>query len=93
VLLACLNAVMRLAGGFGPVGARLNHAAGGDDADGDVGPHDQQFVIALGRRELDIGILLGLDAGRERQRGQQITRASDAYGLPCCTLSSEANAD
>ena len=53
---------------LGPVGARLDHAAGGHRSDADVGPHHQQLVIALRRRELDVGILAGLDAAREQQR-------------------------
>ena len=56
------------AGLLGPVGARLDQAAGGEQADADVGPHHDQAVIALRRLELDVGDLAGLDAGGERQR-------------------------
>ena len=63
------------AGLVGPVGARLDHPAGGDRADRDVGPKHQQLVVALGRSELNVGILPRLDAaaqgGAERQRERQ----------------------
>ena len=52
---------------LGPVGTRLDHPAGGDRSDTDVGSHHQQFILARRRGELDVGILLGLDAGGERQ--------------------------
>jgi hypothetical protein len=51
----------------GPVGARLDHAAGCQRADGDVRPEDEQLVIALRRRELQVGILLGLHASGQRK--------------------------
>ena len=35
------------AGLIGPVGARLDHPAGRQRADGDVGPQHQQLVVAL----------------------------------------------
>ena len=57
--------------GLGPIGPRLDQSAGGDRPDADVGPHHEQLIIALRRREFDIGILAGLDATRERDRCQQ----------------------
>ena len=57
---------------LGPVGARLDHAAGGQRTDGHVGAEHQELVIALRRRELDVGILLRLHAcRRETLRRQQ----------------------
>jgi hypothetical protein len=57
------------AGLFGPVGARLDQAAGGDDADLHIGAHDDEAVIALGRRKLDVGDLLGLNAAAQADGG------------------------
>ena len=53
---------------LGPVGARLDHSAGGQRSDGDVGPQHQQLVIALRRRELDVGILPRLRRSRSATR-------------------------
>ena len=54
-------------------------AAGGQRVDGHVGPHHQQPVITLRRRELQVRVLLRLhatshgDADRKRQRNTQMT--------------------
>jgi hypothetical protein len=47
---------------FGPVGARLDHAAGGERADLNVGAHHDEAVIALRRLEFDVGHLPRLHA-------------------------------
>ena len=68
---------------LGPVGARLDHAAGGDRADRHVGAHHEQFVIALRRRELEVGKLARLDAAGERSAdaGERDSH-DDAYEPP-----------
>ena len=74
---------------LGPVGARLDHSTGGERTDRHVGPKHQQFVIALRRRELDVGILPRLDAGaerhgsRERKRKTPLTHLNPPGGRPC----------
>ena len=52
---------------LGPVGARLDHSAGGHRPDADVGAHHEQLVIPRRRRELGVGILAGLDATGDEQ--------------------------
>ena len=65
---------------LGPVGARLDHSAGGQRADMDVGTKHQQLVVALRQGELDVGKLPRLHAGA--QRGAR--RKSDRKRLPTC---------
>jgi len=56
---------------LGPLGARLDHAAGGQRADRHVGPKHQKLVFALRQSELDVGILPRLHASAERHGGGQ----------------------
>src|SRR5206468_7081549 len=69
---------------IGPVGARLDHSAGGQRAHGHVGTENEQLVVAARRSELNVGILARLDAGAERNRCGERERES---GLTHPTLS------
>jgi len=73
----------------GPVGARLDHSAGGQRPHGDVRTKDQQFIVAGRGRELQVGILPALDAAGERdtqpecQRQARLSRrVSNRHELP-----------
>ena len=56
------------AGLLGPVGARLDHAAGGQRADGYVGAENEQFVVARRRGELHVGDTAGSARSRSARR-------------------------
>src|SRR6185437_3241955 len=61
---------------LGPFGARLDHPASRQRPYRDVGAKHEEPVIALRRRELDVGELPGLDAAAERDRSCQRQRDS-----------------
>ncbi len=51
---------------LGPVGPRLDHSAGRQRPDMDVGTKHEELVVALGQGELDVGILPRLNACAQR---------------------------
>ena len=66
----------------GPVGARLDHAAGGQRADGDVRAEHQQLVVAARRGELDVGELARLDAAGEHAGPQYKCKTPPRHRTP-----------
>ena len=86
---------------LGPFGARLDHAAGRQRADGHVGTKHEQLVVALRQRELDVGILPRLDACARARRSpptrtphlaSALRAPPDAYTAASCPNGSERKA-
>ena len=69
------------AGLLGPFGIGLHQAAGGDGSDLDDRTHHDQVIIALRRRELDIGIVGG--SGRSRRAPKTPPKREEAMPCPC----------